>query len=78
MELNEHPAYIGDGTTGDLNYWYLYDMTTHQYVKGPYSKGDDLDYSTMTPEEIQQLIENIEADIIFATDEVCEDIVDEL
>lgn len=77
-ELADHPAYIGDGTTGDENYWYLYDMTAHQYVKGPYAKGDDLDYSTMTPEEIQQLVENIKESIVFATDQVCEDIIDEL
>ena len=66
-EWNEHPPYIGNGTNGDLNYWYLYSVSTHQYVKGPYAKGDDLDYSTMTPEEIQQLIDNIKADLIFAT-----------
>lgn len=69
---NTHPPYIGDGTTGDLNYWYLYDVTTAQYIKGPYAKGDDIDYSTMTPEELQRLIDNIKADLVFATDADCE------
>lgn len=69
---NTHPPYIGDGTTGDLNYWYLYDVTTAQYIKGPYAKGDDIDYSTMTPEEKQQLIDNIKADLVFAPDADCE------
>ena len=69
---NTHPPYIGDGTTGDLNYWYLYDVTTQQYIKGPYAKGDDIDYSTMTPEEKQQLIDNIKADLVFAPDADCE------
>jgi hypothetical protein len=68
---NTHPPYIGDGTTGDLNYWYLYDVTTAQYIKGPYAKGNDLDYDDMTPEEKQRLIDNIKADLVFASDADC-------
>lgn len=77
-EFNDHPAYIGDGTTGDLNYWYLYDITQHQYVKGAYAKGEDLDYSTMTQEEIDRLVENIKSDLVFASVETCESIIDEI
>lgn len=80
-DWNTHPPYIADGTAehpGDLNYWYLYDITTGLRVKGPYSKGDDLDYSTMTPEEIQQLIDNIKADLIFASDAECEAAAEEI
>lgn len=77
-EWNDHPPFIGDGTTGDLNFWYLYDVITARYVKGAYAKGDDLDYSTMTPEEKQRLIDNIKADLVFASVETCEAIIDEI
>jgi hypothetical protein len=77
-EWNDHPPFIGNGTTGDLNFWYLYDVTTARYVKGAYAKGDDLDYSTITPEEKQRLIDNIKADLIFASVETCEAIIDEI
>lgn len=72
---NTHPPYIADGTAlhpGDVNYWYLYDTAASQYVKGAYAKGDDLDYDSMTPEEKQQLIDNIKADLVFASDETCQ------
>lgn len=77
-EWNDHPPFIGNGTTGDLNFWYLYDVNTARYVKGAYAKGDDLDYSTITPEEKQRLIDNIKADLIFASVETCEAIIDEI
>lgn len=77
-EWNDHPPFIGNGTTGDLNFWYLYDVITARYVKGAYAKGDDLDYSTMTPEEKQRLIDNIKADLVFASVETCEAIIDEI
>jgi hypothetical protein len=77
-EWNDHPPFIGNGTTGDLNFWYLYDVTTARYVKGAYAKGDDLDYSTITPEEKQRLIDNIKADLVFASVETCEAIIDEI
>ena len=65
--LADHPPYIGDGTTGDENYWYLWDETTNTYIKGPYAKGDNLDISTMTPEEYQQLIDDIRDSVLYAT-----------
>lgn len=72
-EYNQHPPYIGND-----NYWYLYNTTTHAYVRAAYAKGNDLDYSTMTPEEVQMLIDNIKADLIVASIETCESIIDEL
>ena len=71
--MADHPAYVGMD-----DYWYLWDYATQAYVKGPYAKGDDLDYSTMTPEEIQRLVDNIKADLVFASVQTCEDIIDEL
>ena len=58
-DWNDHPPYIGNGTTGDQNYWYLYDITIGQYVKGPYAKGDNLDWDGMTPAEKQRLIDEV-------------------
>lgn len=74
----DHPPYIGDGTTGDLNYWYLWNETTAQYVKGPYAKGDNLDFDSMTPEEYQRLVDDVRDSVLFATVQTCEDIIDEL
>lgn len=48
--MADHPPYIG----GD-GYWYHWNHSTQEYVKGSYSKGDDLDYSTITDEEKQAL-----------------------
>lgn len=53
---NDNPPFIGDGTTGDLNYWYLYDITTAQYVKSIYAKGDDLHWDDMSAAEKERLI----------------------
>ncbi len=80
-EWNDHPPYIADGTTehrGDPYYMYLWDITTHAYVRGAYVKGADLDYSTMTPEEYARLVENVKSSVLFATVQTCEDIIDEL
>ena len=74
----DHPPFIGDGTTGDLNYWYLYDETTASYVKSIYAKGDDLDWDTITQEERELLIQEILNSLIFATNATCQSIVDEL
>lgn len=74
----DHPPFIGDGTTGDLNYWYLYDETTAAYVKSIYAKGDDLDWDTITQEERELLIQEILNSLIFATNATCQSIVDEL
>ena len=80
-EWNEHPPYIADGTTehrGDPYYMYLWDINTHAYVRGAYVKGADLDYSTMTADEYNRLVENVKSSILFATVDTCEDIIDEL
>ena len=80
-EWNDHPPYIADGTSahpGDLNYMYIWDITTHNYAKSEYVKGADLDYSTMTPEEYERLVENVKSSILFASVQTCEDIIDEL
>lgn len=76
--LNEHPAYIADGTAdkpGDANYWYVWDYLSQQYIRAAYAKGDDLDYSTMTEADLQRLIDNIKADLVFATPAECRAIV---
>lgn len=49
---------------------------TFHHLKG--DKGDALNYSDMTPQEKQDLIDNIKEDLIFASDETCESIIDEL
>lgn len=73
---NEHQPYIGNGITGDANYWYIW--VDGRYVKSVYAKGDDLDYSTMTEQERQRLIDNIKEDLIFASEQTCADIITEL
>ena len=65
--MAEHPAYIADGTTGDLNYWYVWDYTTQQYVRSAYAKGDDLNWDSITPEELQRLIDNVKEDLVVAS-----------
>lgn len=80
-EWNDHPPYIADGTSahpGDLNFMYIWDITTHAYAKSEYVKGADLDYNTMTPEEYERLVENVKSSILFASVQTCEDIIDEL
>ena len=58
-DWNDHPPYIGNGTTGDQNYWYLYDITIGQYVKGPYAKGDNLDWDSMTQGDKDRLVQEL-------------------
>lgn len=80
-EWNDHPPYIADGTAehrGDPYYMYLWDINTHAYVRGAYVKGADLDYSTMTQEEYERLVENVRNSVLFASVQTCEDIIDEL
>lgn len=62
---NTHPPYIGDGKTGDLNYWYIYDITAEQYVKGPYAKGDDLDWDSMPQADKDRLAQLVLEHIAF-------------
>lgn len=77
-EWNTHTPYIGDGTTGDLNYWYLWNLTTHQYVKGPYAKGDNLSWNEMTQADkdvlVAEMIASLE-EMGFATEAECRAIV---
>lgn len=80
-EWADHPPYIADGTQahpGDLNYWYIWDDVNDTYVKSPYAKGDDLHWDEMTPEEKQALAQSVLEQLVFATEETCEDIIDEL
>lgn len=80
-EWNDHPPYIADGTTehrGDPYYMYLWDISTHAYVRGAYVKGADLDYNTMTQEEYERLVENVKSSILFSSVQTCEDIINEL
>ena len=62
---NTHPPYIGDGTTGDPNYWYLYNLATQQYIKGPYAKGEDLDWDDMSQEDKDALAQTVLDHIAF-------------
>lgn len=67
---NEHLPYVADGTQehpGDANYWYTYDPSTEQYVKGPYAKGDNLDWASMTEQEKEDLVHRVLNALSFAT-----------
>ena len=67
-EWNSHPPYVADGTQehpGDENYWYTYDITTEQYVKGPYAKGDNLQWDDMTQAEKDALAQLVLDHILF-------------
>lgn len=67
-DWNGHPPYVADGTQqkpGDANYWYTYDVTTGQYVKGPYAKGDNLDWDSMSQAEQQALAQMVLDHIAF-------------
>lgn len=80
-ELNDHPAYIADSTAekpGDLNFWYIWNHESQEYVKDAYSKGDNLQYDDMSQQEKDDLIDAIKEDIVFASTQTCEDIVSEL
>lgn len=70
---NENPPYVGED-----NFWYIYDTTTQQYVKSNYAKGDDLHWDEMSEQEKEDLSERVLAELVFATVETCEDIIDEL
>lgn len=75
---NTHLPYIGDGTTGDLNYWYAYNPSTELYVKGPYAKGDDLHWDEMSEEEKEDLADKVRDELIFATVEEGQQAINEL
>jgi hypothetical protein len=58
-DWNDHPPFIGNGTTGDMNYWYIYNANTKQYVRSAYAKGDNLEWDDITPAEKQMLIQEM-------------------
>lgn len=72
-ELADHPPYIADGTQakpGDVNYWYIWNHATQTYVKDAYARGSDLDYSSMTEQEKQDLA-NRTADVNYDSQTGC-------
>ena len=73
---NEHQPYIGDGTTGDADYWYIW--VNGAYVKSVYAKGDDLHYDEMTQQEKDDLAARAAQSLLSASIQTCEDIIDEL
>ena len=75
-EWNTHPPYIGDGTNGTLNYWYIYQNGA--YVRSVYAKGDDLHWDEMSEQEKEDLANRVLAQLTFASVQTCEDIIDEL
>ena len=77
-DWNDHPPFIGNGTTGDENYWYIWNAQTKAYQKSVYATGDDLDWNTMTEEQKADLVRMVKEDLVFATVETCEAIIDEL
>ena len=70
-EFVTHPPYIGDD-----NYWYLWDFTTHQYVKDTYAKGDDLHWDEMSAAEKEELAQAVTDHIALATEADVRGIVD--
>lgn len=77
----DHPPYIADGTQqhqGDLNYWYIWSESLNQYVKSPYAKGDDLHWEEMSEQEKEDLAQRVLSELVFASIQTCEDIIDEL
>ena len=64
-EWNTHQPFIGDGTTGDANYWYIYDTTNDTYVRSVYAKGDDLHWGEMTEAEKEDLARRVLDQIAF-------------
>jgi len=57
--MADHPAFIGDGITGEKDYWYTWNYSLQQYVKGSYAKGDNLDWDSMTPTEKEHFYEEV-------------------
>lgn len=77
-EWNTHQPYIGDGTTGDANYWYIWDTDNDAYVRSVYAKGDDLHWEEMSETEKEDLAQRVLANLVFASVQTCEDIIDEI
>lgn len=77
----DHAPYVADGSSdypGDLDYWYLWDEETGLYVKSRYAKGDNLHWDEMSEEEKAALADKVLDEIIWATTQTCEDIIEEL
>ena len=56
--MADHPSYVGsDG------YWYHWDYATQLFVKGPKAKGEDLDYSSMTESEKEELTKAVAEEV---------------
>lgn len=75
-EWNTHQPYIGNGTTGDENYWYIW--VDGQYVRSVYAKGDDLHWEEMSEQEKQDLASRVLAQLAFATPEETRAMLNEL
>ena len=73
---NAHQPYIGDGTTGDANYWYIW--VNNQYVRSVYAKGDDLHWEEMTDAEKEALAQRVFDVLVFATVEETKAAINEL
>lgn len=72
LEMAVHYPYIADGSEerpGDTNFWYLWSHAQQQYVKGPYAKGDNLEFSNMTQEEKERLTAEILSSLSEVTQE---------
>ena len=77
-DWNDHPPFIGDGTTGDENYWYIWNAQTKTYQKSVYATGKDLDWDSMSEADKTDLARRVKDELVFATVETCESIIDEL
>lgn len=77
-EWNEHQPYVGDGTTGDANYWYIWDSENYTYVRSVYAKGDDLHWDEMSEQEKEDLARRVLAELVFATVEETKAAINEL
>lgn len=77
-EWNTHQPFIGDGTTGDANYWYIWDSDNDTYVRSIYAKGDDLHWNEMSEAEKEDLARRVLSELVFATVEETTAMMNEL
>lgn len=73
---NAHQPYIGNGTTGDANYWYIW--VNGAYVKSVYAKGDDLHWEEMTQEEKDDFFQKALDKLVIATPQETRAMLNEL
>lgn len=74
--MNDHPPYIGDD-----NYWHVWDYDGQQYRRESYARGADgadLNYDDMTDEEKEDLAGRAASQMLRASVETCEAVIDEL